>query len=254
MSQIALITGGTSGIGLETAKALASIGYNIIIVGRREERLIKVSNELINNQKVKVKYLVLDIRDRDSVSNSISSLPDEWKNIDVLVNNAGLAVGLNSFDKGEFEDWERMIDTNIKGLVYVSKFVVPFMISKKRGHIINIGFIAGKQEYLNGNIYCATKHAVDSLSRSMLLDLNQYNIKVSQISPGAVETEFSIVRFKGDEDRANSVYKGFTPLSAKDIANIVKFVVSAPDHVNISDIVVLPTAQSSASTINKKLE
>jgi NADP-dependent 3-hydroxy acid dehydrogenase YdfG len=251
MKKIALITGATSGIGLESARVLASMGMDIIITGRREDRLISITNELIDKYRVNVKYLAFDIRDKESVNLNIKSLSNGWEKIDILINNAGLAVGLSPFDKGELEDWERMIDTNLKGLIYISKAVVTNMINNGKGHIINIGSIAGKQEYVNGNIYCATKHAVDSLTRSMLLDLNPYNIKVSQISPGAVETEFSIVRFKGDIDKANSVYKGFIPLEARDIANVVKFIVSAPDHVNISDIVVLPTAQASASIIKK---
>lgn len=252
MVRTALITGATSGIGKAVAELFAAEGFNLIITGRREPLLFEFSKKLEKEHNIKILPLCFDVRDKNQVDRYIGGLSPEWKNIDVLVNNAGLAVGLNSVDQGIIDDWERMIDTNIKGLLYVSRIVSNYMINCNKGHIINIGSIAGKSVYPNGNVYCATKFAVDALSKGMLMDLNKYNIKVSQICPGAVETEFSQVRFKGDTARAADVYKGFSPLTAEDIANIVLFVVKAPAHVNISDLVVMPTAQSSPTTIIKK--
>ncbi|MEZ7955561.1 MAG: SDR family NAD(P)-dependent oxidoreductase, partial [Bacteroidales bacterium] len=205
-----------------------------------------------NDFKIKVLPLSFDVRELNQVEHYLGALPSRWKEIDLLVNNAGLAVGLNSIQQGVIDDWERMIDTNIKGLLYVSKIVSNLMIKRGSGHIINIGSIAGKDVYPNGNVYCATKHAVDALSRGMMMDLHKYNIKVSQVCPGAVETEFSMVRFKGDADKATNVYKGFEPLVAKDIADVVLFVATAPPHVNISDVTVMPLAQAGVSIIDKK--
>lgn len=248
---IALITGATSGIGEAVARSLAKEGYNIILTGRRLDRLSKLSKELSNNYKIESISLNFDIRILADVNKHIGGLPEKWRKIDLLINNAGLAVGLNSIDVGEIDDWERMIDTNIKGLLYVSRIVSNFMKENKSGHIINIGSIAGKTVYPSGNVYCATKYAVDALSKGMLMDLVQYNIKVSQISPGAVNTEFSLIRFKGDKDRADNVYKGYNALSAQDIADTIMFMVKAPLHVNISDVVIMPSAQASPTQIHK---
>ena len=253
MSKIALITGATSGIGRATSIALAKDGVNLIITGRRDKILIDLANEIEREYQIKVLALPFDVRELSQVEQNLSNLPEFWRNIDILINNAGLAVGLNPLNSGVTEDWERMIDTNVKGLLYVSRVVAGLMIDRKRGgHIINIGSIAGKSVYPDGNVYCATKHAVDALSRAMSMDLFKHRIRVSQVSPGAVETEFSTVRFKGDSVRAANVYKGFTPLSAYDVAEVIRFVVNAPLHVNISDVVVMPSAQASATMINRE--
>lgn len=250
--RIALVTGATSGIGEAVSKSLAKVGFNLIITGRRSEKLLKLSEHLSTSYKVNVLPLNFDVREHDEVETHLGNLPEQWKKIDLLINNAGLAVGLNTLDQGVVDDWERMIDTNIKGLLYVSRIVSNLMKDSGRGHIINIGSIAGKSVYPNGNVYCATKYAVDALSKGMLMDLVQYNIKVSQICPGAVDTEFSLVRFKGDKERADNVYKGFEALSAQDIADAIMFIVSAPPHVNISDMVIMPAAQASPTQIIKK--
>jgi hypothetical protein len=251
MVKTALITGATSGIGEAVAELFASEGFNLIITGRRVALLTNLSKKLENQYKIKVLPLSFDVREKDQVDHYIGELPSPWNQIDILVNNAGLAVGLQPVNQGVLEDWERMIDTNIKGLLYMTRVVSNFMISRGSGHIINIGSIAGKSVYPNGNVYCATKFAVDALSKGMMMDLHSHNIKVSQICPGAVETEFSQVRFKGDTERAAEVYKGFTPLKAKDIADVILFIVKAPDHVNICDVVVMPSAQASPSIINR---
>lgn len=252
MSKIALITGATSGIGREVAVSMARAGFDIIITGRRMSLLSELSKKIENDFKCRVLCLSFDVRDPLQTEQYLNNLPDNWKNIDVLVNNAGLAVGLTPIQSGILDDWERMIDTNIKGVLYVTKIISNYMIKRGGGHIINIGSIAGKDVYPNGNVYCATKHAVDALSKAMLIDLYEQNIRVSQICPGAVETEFSEVRFKGDKERAANVYKGFKPLSAEDVANVVMFVATLPQHVNISDLTVMPSAQASPSMINKK--
>ena len=251
MNKITLITGATSGIGLACAQRFAKEGHDLIITGRRKEKLDKITSELQQKYGVNVLPLCFDIRSQKEVQESIESLPDNWKDIEILVNNAGLAVGLNTLQEGIIDDWERMIDTNIKGLLYISRAITPIMINQGHGHIINIGSIAGKEVYPNGNVYCATKYAVDALSKSMRIDLVKHGIKVSQIAPGAVDTEFSEVRFKGDKDRAGKVYKGFEPLHAEDIAAIVYYVTTLPNHVNINDLVVMPTAQASATVFNK---
>ncbi len=253
MNKIAIVTGATSGIGEAVAHSLAKNHYDLIITGRRGVKLSTLAKELSDEYKIQVIPLTFDIRVQSAVEDKIGSLPEMWKKIDLLINNAGLAVGLNTIDKGVVDDWERMIDTNIKGLLYISRVVSNLMIQNGKGHIINIGSIAGKSVYPNGNVYCATKHAVDALSRGMLMDLAQYNIKVSQICPGAVETEFSLVRFKGDQEKADNVYKGFKPLVAQDIADTIMFMVNAPSHVNISDVVIMPSAQASATQIHKKI-
>lgn len=252
MKKIALITGATSGIGKAIAAKLAKEGYNIIITGRRLERLNEISNILEKQYQTKVLTRSFDVRKYQEVEKNLGNLPQEWKNIDILVNNAGLAVGLNPIHQGVVDDWERMIDTNIKGLLYVTRVISPNMVERKSGHIINIGSIAGKDVYTNGNVYCATKHAVDALTKGMKLDLLPYNIRVTQVCPGAVETEFSLVRFKGDQERADKVYEGFTPLSADDIANAVYYAVSQPPHVDVQDILVLCAAQANGSQFHKE--
>ena len=249
MSKIALVTGATSGIGKATAQILAKNNYKIILCGRREDRLLDLKNEL--SAFTDVYTLSFDVRDKKAVFESINSLPEEFSKIDVLINNAGNAHGLDSIQNGDLDDWDAMIDINVKGLLYVSKAIIPKMIEQKSGHIINIGSIAGKEVYPNGNVYCASKHAVDALNQAMRIDLNPFGIRVGGIHPGAVETEFSEVRFKGDSERAANVYKGFEPLRAEDIADIIHFVVSRPYHVNIADLIVLPTAQASATVMNK---
>ena len=249
---LAFITGATSGIGKSTAELFSKNGYDLIITGRRSERLNALKENLEKLHKIKVTTLCFDVRNQLEVENAINSLTTENKRIDVLVNNAGLAAGLSSLQEGNLSHWERMIDTNLKGLLYVTKVVSNLMIENKSGHIINIGSIAGKEVYANGNVYCATKHAVDSLSQTMRIDLLQHGVKVTNIAPGMVETEFSLVRFKGDEKRAKNVYVGLTPLSAHDIAEAIYWAVSRPDHVNISDIVITPKAQANATTTIRK--
>ena len=249
MSKVALVTGATSGIGKATAQILAKNGYHIILCGRREDRLIELKNEL--SAFTEVYTLSFDVRDKKAVFDSINSLPEIFSKIDVLINNAGNAHGLDAIQNGDLEDWDAMIDINVKGLLYVSKAIIPKMIERKSGHIINIGSIAGKEVYPNGNVYCASKHAVDALNQAMRIDLNPFGIRVGAIHPGAVQTEFSDVRFKGDLERAATVYKGYEPLCADDIADIIHFVVSRPYHVNIADLLVLPTAQASATIMNK---
>lgn len=249
---IAFITGATAGIGRATATLFAKNGYNIIITGRRAERLEEFSSHLKSAYNIDVLSLNFDVRHLKEVENVIASIPQEWKKINVLVNNAGLAVGLNNIQEGVVDDWERMIDTNVKGLLYMTRNIAPIMIQNGYGHIVNIGSIAGKEVYANGNVYCATKHAVDALSKSMRIDLLPHNIKVTAINPGMVETEFSVVRFKGDDERAKSVYKGMQPLKAEDIAETIYWVASRPPHVNINDIVIMPTVQANATTTIRK--
>lgn len=247
-----LITGATSGIGKSTAEIFAKNGHDLILTGRRNERLQEVKKELETKYKVKVTALNFDIRKLKEVETAINSLSPEDKNIDVLVNNAGLAAGLSSIQEGSIDHWERMIDTNIKGLLYITKLVVNLMISRKQGHIINIGSIAGKEVYANGNVYCATKHAVDALNKGMRIDLLPHHIKVTAVNPGMVETEFSIVRFDGDEDRAKKVYMGMQPLTPDDIAETIYWVANRPAHVNINDIIIMPAVQASATNVLRK--
>jgi len=244
-----LITGATSGIGRETARAFAQLKYKLIICGRREDRLIALQDEL--SQHTEVHTLLFDVRDKKAVFESVESLPEKFSKIDILINNAGNAHGLDPIQTGNLDDWDMMIDINVKGLLYVSRAVIPGMVDRMGGHVINIGSIAGKEVYANGNIYCATKHAVDALNKAMRIDLVNYGIRVGAIHPGMVETEFSEVRFKGDADRAAKVYQSFTPLKPEDIADIIAFVTTRPYHVNISDLVVTPTAQATA-TVSKK--
>lgn len=249
--KIALITGASSGLGKSIACKLAKEGYNVIITGRRQERLTELEKEIETHYDVEALSLVFDVRLYSEVEASINSLPEKWRNIDILVNNAGLAVGLNPVHQGIIDDWERMIDTNVKGLLYVTRLVSPQMVERRSGHIINIGSIAGKEVYQNGNVYCATKHAVDALNKAMRIDLLPYGVKVTQVCPGAVQTEFSLVRFKGDEQRANLVYEGFNPLIADDIANAVYYAVSQPANVDVQDILVMPTAQANSNLFHK---
>jgi 3-hydroxy acid dehydrogenase/malonic semialdehyde reductase len=246
MDKIIMITGATAGFGWAIAKKFGLNGYNLIITGRRKERLDQLVKELKVNKDIKVLPLSFDVRNSEEVTTAIEKLPDEWKNIDILVNNAGLAVGLGRIDEGILDDWNRMIDTNIKGLLYVSRAVAPLMVARGKGYIFNIGSIAGKAAYEGGNVYCATKSAVDSLTKSMRIDMLKYNIRVTQIAPGMAETEFSIVRFKGDTKRAKAVYKGIEALTAADIAEVVWFCATLPDHVCINDLVITPTQQADA--------
>ncbi len=250
--KIALITGATSGIGEATTLKLAENGFDVIITGRRNDRLTALKTRL---EKIGTRVLALcfDVRVEQEVKSAVENLSEEWRNIDILVNNAGLAAGLGDIQSGDTDDWNRMIDTNIKGLLYVTRYVSPLMIARESGHIINIGSIAGKEVYPCGNVYCATKHAVDALTKGMRIDMLKHNIKVTQVCPGAVETEFSLVRFHGDKERADNVYKGYESLIADDIADCIWFAVSRPPHVNINDMVVMPTAQASGTIFNKKL-
>ncbi|MEW6468431.1 MAG: SDR family oxidoreductase [Bacteroidota bacterium] len=249
---IALITGATAGFGKATARLFAKNGYDVIITGRRKERLDELAKELNAKYKTDTLALRFDVRRLDEVENAISSLSGKWKNIDVLVNNAGLAAGLNPIHEGRIDDWERMIDTNIKGLLYMTRLVAPLMVANKKGHIINIGSTAAKEVYANGNVYCASKFAVDALNKGMRIDLLPHNIRVSSVNPGLAETEFSIVRFAGDTEKAKSVYKGLQPLTAEDIAETVWWIASRPAHVNILDVVLTPTAQANSAHIVRK--
>ena len=252
MKRYVLITGATSGFGEASARIFAQNGYDLIITGRRQERLEKLRTELISQFPIDVITLNFDVRDEDSVNQNIQSLrEDVKKSIQILINNAGLAVGRGPIDEGDTEDWNRMIDTNIKGLLYVSRAVSPILKANGHGHIINLGSIAGKEVYAGGNVYCATKHAVDALSKAMRIDLLPFGIKVTNIAPGAAETEFSLVRFKGDKDTATSVYNGFTPLNAEDIADVIYFAATRPPHVTINDLTIMPTAQATGSLFHK---
>lgn len=245
----ALITGATSGIGQATANKLAKLGYNLIITGRRADRLAEIKTHIESQYKVRVAALDFDIRDRQQVELQDFTV---FGSIDILVNNAGLAAGLEHIDQGDTNDWDSMIDTNVKGVLYITRVISKIMISQGYGHIINIGSIAGIQVYENGAAYCASKHAMHALSQGMRLDFLSHGIKVSEIRPGMVETEFSKVRFHGDTDRANNVYKGVEPLSANDIAGVIEWIVTLPPHVNINDIEVMPTAQASAFTTYRR--
>ncbi len=249
MTKIALITGATSGIGKATATLFAQQGYNLILLGRRTNLLDDLAKELQENYTIEIKKLNADVRDQENIAYVLDTLPQQWKVVNVLVNNAGLSQGLDSIDKGNTNDWDTMIDTNIKGLLYVTKIISGWMATQKSGHIVNIGSIAGKEVYANGNVYCATKHAVDALNQAMRIDLLPHGIKVTAINPGMVETEFSLVRFKGDEARAKKVYDGFEPLQANDIADAIWYVVSRPPHVNINDMLIMPSAQASATVL-----
>ncbi len=252
MTKIALITGATSGIGEACAHLFARENYNLVLTGRRLDRLEALAKKLNAKYNTEIAVSSFDVRDHEQVVTNLEDLPEKLKNVNVLINNAGLSQGLDPLQKGSYDDWDTMIDTNIKGLLYVSKVVSNWMVEYKAGHIINIGSIAGKEVYPNGNVYCATKHAVDALNTAMRIDLLQYGIRVTAVHPGAVETEFSEVRFKGDKERAKKVYDGFEPLVANDIAETIWFAVSRPAHVNINELIVMPTAQATASNIFRK--
>lgn len=247
MNKTTMITGATSGFGRAIALRFARAGYNIIITGRRKEKLHELEKELLKNKNISVLPLNFDVRKRDEVESVIMNLPEGWRDIDLLVNNAGLAVGMDHIDKGNIDDWDRMIDTNVKGLLYVTRAVVPFMIRRNSGHIINIGSIAGKESYENGNVYCASKSAVDMLSKTMRIDLLKNNIKVTLIAPGMAETEFSLVRFKGDTEKAANVYKGIEALTADDIAEAVHYCATLPAHVCINELLITCTQQAGAN-------
>jgi 3-hydroxy acid dehydrogenase / malonic semialdehyde reductase len=252
MNKIVLITGATSGFGKAAAEQFAALGYNLIITGRRKDRLDALSNALQQQHAIKILPLCFDVQDRAAVFNTLAQLPNEWQAIDILINNAGLAAGRDSFEDASVDDWETMIDTNIKGLLYVSKAVAPFMMARKKGHVINIGSIAGKETYEKGNVYCASKEAVDAISRAMRIDLLKYGIKVTAIHPGAAETEFSLIRFKGNETAAAKIYEGYQPLTANDVAAIIVYCAQLPAHVCINDLVVTPTAQASSFYLYKE--
>lgn len=253
MHDYVFITGATSGFGAACAEIFAQNGYSLILTGRRLDRLNTLKDSLTSTFPVQVISLNFDVRSEDEVKAAISTLDSSVKkSISVLINNAGLAVGRSPIQEGISDDWNRMIDTNVKGLLYVTREIAPILKMNGKGHIVNLSSIAGKEVYADGNVYCASKHAVDALSKAMRIDLLPYNIKVTNIAPGAAETEFSLVRFKGDQATAAAVYNGFQPLQAVDVAEVIYFAVSRPDHVNLNDIVIMPTAQANSTTFNKK--
>jgi 3-hydroxy acid dehydrogenase/malonic semialdehyde reductase len=252
MNRIAIITGASSGIGRATAELLARNEWDLVITGRRADKLESLEEEVRSKTSADVLSLVFDIRDREAVNEAVGKLTGKWKKVDLLVNNAGLAAGLSPIHQGDVDDWEQMIDTNLKGLLYITRLVSPLMVALGKGHIINIGSIAGKEAYENGNVYNATKFGVDGLTRAMRIDLVEHGIKVTSVNPGAAETEFSLVRFKGDKQKAGKVYEGFTPLYAEDIAEAILFAVTRPPHVNIEDLTIMATAQASATRVARK--
>lgn len=251
MNKIVLITGATSGIGKACAEKFAAAKYNLIITGRRKERLEALEKELKAAFGVEVLALCFDVQDKEAVFSHINNLPEQWRQVDLLINNAGLALGRDSFEEADLNDWETMMNTNVNGLLYVTRAVLPFMIARKQGHIVNMGSVAGKDVYEKGNAYCGSKFAVDALSKAMRIDLLKHNIKVTAIHPGAVETEFSIVRFKGDQEKADATYKGMVPLTGADIAEIIFYCASLPAHVCINDLTVTPTQQANGIYIHK---
>ena len=253
MQKTILITGATSGFGKACAHAFATDNHRLIITGRRADRLENEATILKAKYSVEVLTLNFDVRDREAVKQAVESIPVDWRNIDILINNAGLAAGSDLIQDGNLDDWEQMIDTNVKGLLYITKNIFPLLVQSKCPHIVNIGSVAGKEVYAKGNVYCATKFAVDALTRAMRIDMLAHGIKVSQVAPGAAETEFAQVRFKGDMDAVANLYKGFTPLKAEDIANAVTWITSLPVHVNINDLVIMPTAQASPGYVHKVL-
>jgi len=254
MKKVICITGATAGFGRAIAIKCAANGHDVIITGRRKQLLDKLEATLREECGVDVLALHFDIRKLEEVEDAFGSLTGKWLEIDVLVNNAGLAVGMNPIQDGVIDDWERMIDTNVKGLLYMTRLVSPLMVERNRGHIINIGSIAGKEVYPNGTVYCGSKFAVDAITKGTRIDLVAHNIKVTQVAPGAADTEFSLVRFKGDKERADNIYNGFTPLYAEDVAEVTYYVTTLPDHVNINDLVIMPTAQANTSTLVKREE
>ncbi|SDJ78912.1 NADP-dependent 3-hydroxy acid dehydrogenase YdfG [Catalinimonas alkaloidigena] len=249
MNKIALITGATSGIGRATAEQFAGHGFDLVLCGRRAERLQALQTQL--SEHVRVHTLQFDVRDREAVQEALASIPDEFRPIDILINNAGNAFGLDPVQSASVDDWDAMIDSNVKGLLYVSEPIIKSMVARRAGHIINLGSTAGKEVYPKGSVYCASKHAVDALTKGMRMDLNPFGIKVASINPGAVETEFSNIRFKGDQAQADKVYEGYEPLHAEDIADIILFMVTRPLHVNVADVIVMPRAQASALVLNR---
>ena len=251
-SGIVLLSGATSGIGEATAKILASEGYPLILNGRRADRLEKLADTLKKSYNIECLCLPFDVQDRDAMINAVDSIPVEWRNIQYLINNAGLAAGLDPVHKADWEDWEQMVNTNVKGLIYLTRLISPGMVERQAGHIINISSIAGKESYANGSVYCATKHAVEAFTKALRIDLVPYNIKVSSVAPGAVNTEFSEVRFRGDKEKADKVYEGFDPLLAEDIAEAIYFIINRPAHVNINDILIMPTAQANTTTLIRR--
>jgi len=253
MQKTIFITGATSGFGKACAHSFASDHHRLILTGRRAERLKKEAEILHKKYNVEVLTLNFDVRDRNAVKQAVDSIPVNWRNIDILINNAGLAAGSDPIQDGNLDDWDQMIDTNVKGLLYITKNIFPLLLQSSCPHIVNIGSIAGKEVYAKGNVYCATKFAVDALTRAMRIDMLGHGIKVSQVAPGAVETEFALVRFKGNLEAAANVYKGFTPLQAEDIANAVIWITGLPAHVNINDMVIMPTAQASPGYFHKEL-
>lgn len=252
MTKIVLITGATSGFGKACAHKFASNGYNLIINGRREDRLVEIKGQLEKKYNVHVHLLPFDVRDRQIVFDTLKSLPEEWQPIDVLINNAGLALGRDYFEEADIDDWDTMIDTNVKGLLYVSRAIIPYMIQHKKGHIVNLGSIAGEEVYEKGNVYCGSKFAVGAISQSMRIDLLRHGIKVTNIEPGAADTEFGVVRFKGDAATARQVYQGINPLTAEDVADIIFYTTTLPPHVCINELVVTCTQQASAVYFNRK--
>ena len=252
MNKIVFITGATSGFGEACALQFAEAGYDIIINGRREDRLKQLKKYLEEKFSVRVLSLPFDVSNRDAVFSAVDGIAGDWRNINVLINNAGLALGRDFFDEADLDEWDTMMDTNVKGLLYVSRAVLPLMISQNKGHIINLGSVAAKEVYERGNVYCASKFAVDALSKSMRIDLLRHNIKVTAIHPGAAETEFSLVRFKGDAAKANAVYNGFKPLTAKDVADVIFYCTTVPEHVCINDLVICPSQQADAIYFHKK--
>ena len=250
MNKIALITGATSGIGRSTAIKLSEQGFHVILCGRRQDRLSTLKNEL--SKITKVYTLTFDVRNKTEVDNQIDSLPEDWKHVDILINCAGNAHGLSTIHQGDLEDWDAMIDSNVKGLLYVSRAIIPQMVHRKTGHIINISSVAGKQTYANGAVYCASKSAVESISEGMRHDLTEHGIKITNVAPGAVQTEFSEVRFKGDKERARKVYEGFEPLLPEDVADMIAYVINAPERVTIADVVMYAKAQSGPTTIYRR--
>lgn len=251
-NKIVLITGASAGIGEATARLFAKEGASLILIARRKERLQKLSDSLNENFSTKTFLIVEDVRNYNSLKNNLDSLPEEWKDIDILVNNAGIAIGFEKFYEADPKNWDAMIDTNIKGVLNTARAVITGMIERKKGHIINIGSTAGHDVYPNGNVYCSTKFAVDALTKGMRIELIDKNIKVSTVDPGLVETEFSIVRFEGDEERAKNVYKGYTPLTPDDIAETILFIASRPDHVNIGEVIIMPKVQASSLFVHKE--
>lgn len=251
MSKLTLITGATAGIGKACAEKFAENNHDLIITGRRMERLQELAGKLEKEHNISVLPLAFDIRNKREVDEAVSKIPQHQK-VEILINNAGLAAGLNPIQEGSIDDWEQMIDTNIKGLLYISRAIIPQMIENGKGHIINIGSIAGREVYPKGNVYCATKHAVDALTKGMRIDLLPYGIKVSQVAPGLVETEFSMIRFKGDKETADQVYQGYEPLKGEDIANAAYYLTTLPAHVNINDLLIMPVAQANATNLYKK--